>query len=252
MSSDARLAAPVVVGDLLADLRQIDRIARRCISWYIAWLDDPGEALKESRSAILEKVAEAAAGEEVTVHDLFTAGKVALRWTAKAEAKEDGSRAAMYWDAPVRSPHGGLRLAPQASDSMEDRIVERIALREVFTSLPTEEQTLLLTYAAHDDVHAAASHMGVHVDTFRTRLRAARGLFLETWFDWEQAPNLPKLSYHKTLGTHCGRGHEFTPENTGYQRGRRSSVQNKRYCKACRNARSARSRGGNPHIPEEN
>ena len=207
--------------DMLEDLREIDRMAQWCVSRNLAWVNDPREALDEARSAILEKVAESAAGAEVTKQDLVVAGKQAIRRMVKADNKGDGVNATTYW-------------TPAASDPMDERIIERIALDEVFSSLSDDGQELLLTFVAHGDSHAAAEHMGITPIALMKRLRLVRESFFRKWFDWEVAPTLPPLPRTRAeLATHCGRGHEFTPESTGYRRGKNTTARKVRYCRAC-------------------
>ena len=68
---------------------------------------------------------------------------------------------------------------------------------------------------------------GIHADNRLKNLR----------FD-THAANMEDLSYKlaKNAKTHCVHGHKFTPENTGYVKGRL----NARYCRSCKTLKSRR------------
>lgn len=210
--------------DMLEDLREVDRIARWCVS-HNQWVVDPHDAYQEARSAILERVAEAVGGAEVTGRDLVEAGKRAIGQMVAADRGDDQSkpRVRSYW-------------APVAADPSEERIVERLALAEVFSSLTPWEQQQLLTFAAHGSAATASAHLGLTRNALTISLGKARRTFFDRWFDWEQPPPLPRLpsARGERLHTHCSRGHEFTPENTVRMTGMTSRALSGRRCRACR------------------
>ena len=214
--------------DWLADMKAIERISRSCVHKFPGTADigDWREAFNVARSAVLEKVAEAiAAGDDATGDDLYRAGYKAL----SRNVAEKKRRLKMY-------------LIPPAMDSAEERTIERLALAEVLGMLPSKDQEVILTFAYYDrDTRAAAAYMGVSREYFVELLRRARLRFFDAWFDWEQPPALPMVRKFK-LSSHCGKGHEFTSENTGYHRGANSTVRNVRFCLTCAGENALRRR----------
>ncbi|MFT3862045.1 hypothetical protein [Micropruina sp.] len=211
--------------DILEDLREVDYMARWCVSQNLSHLTGSVEdAFDEARSAILEKVAEHAAsqGSLSSRHDLIVAGKRAVQRLIKAAGKHRGPAAVSYWTA--------------ACDPWDERLLDRLAVHEVMRVLPLEMQETLLTYAAHDqNIEATAKHFTVDISVMYRRIRRARQQFITVWFDWE-VPAKPRHREHvgqAPLATHCGRGHEFTPENTLRTRSKRSIARTGRRCRAC-------------------
>lgn len=218
--------------EIFDDLRAVDRIAK----WAVArntWLADPWWAYEEARAAVLELIANAYnSGGDLTDRDLTLAAKRAVHRLGDEHQKDRGLNARKFWDITHTAP------------SPEGRVVERLALREVFDVQPAANQELLLTLACHGSATAAARHLGLPVKAMYKRLAKARQAFIETWFDWECPPPLAPVprARGQRLATHCGRGHEFTPENTGHSRShvRKKGQQQRhqprvtnRWCRTC-------------------
>lgn len=210
----------------LADLRMLDRLA-----WSAAWscwsrVLDPHERHDTAYSAILEVVAEhGAAGASATPVELVEAGIRAVEDDAHAVRSDRGLTAprghAVYWDDDRGEPDPG------------DTVPPRLALAEVMAALPDRHVEALLILAAYGDPQTAASAVGVSYGTFQRRVQVARRAAYELWFDGEVPPH-PTFDRRTptTLATHCGRGHEYTPDNTRWRKAT-SGRGRKRACRAC-------------------
>lgn len=236
--------------DLLEDLREVDRISWLCAVGKSRFMDGQiAELFDEARSGILENIATSYQnGKELTRDDLFNAGFAAISSYWDEPDKHSGSRARGFWaDWCTRLP---------AKDTFEERLVERVAIHEVLSSMPLNEQETLLLLAAHGSVTSSAAHLGVSVKVMSSRTRKARARFFELWFDWEPAPPVPHSTHVlQQPATHCGRGHEFTPENTGKRAHKKTGRIGRvyRYCIACNreNANAHRARLKNQSTPKE-
>lgn len=233
----------------LEDLRRIDKLVSRVVRAQLRTMGrfcDIRTLQDEARSAMLERMAVAYAGNvEVTEPELLKAGMKELDAIAWSNGRESRPRAQAYWmdvagDDGIELGEGLPARTRTLEDPFSERIIERMALTKVFESLKGGSQEVLLTVAVHDgDIPGSATHLcRSEGDTYRV-LHRAREEFFSAWFDWERPPKVPNLKRrNRNPSTHCSKGHEFTPENTGtflsgVNRGRR-------YCRACSNANAAR------------
>ena len=134
-----------------------------------------------------------------------------------------GPRAQAYWYAPVTS--------------FEEGLTERLSVGPVMATLTDAERAAVTALAVHDDYRAAADSLGVSYRALTTRLSAARRRFYRRWFYPETAPGVWGTdrrveSYARPRSTHCGNGHEWTPESTRLRKSRRE-----RTCRICEAAR---------------
>lgn len=208
------------------DLHNLDRLAGRAAMRVMTHYLGYTERHEIAYMAIAEAVAEAlASGETTDAYDLIALGTRAIadetyRW--RRERGEVSERAhAVYW-TPER---GG--------DEPHYVVPPRLALREVWAALPERHQQTLLLHAALGNQQAEADHEGLSLSGIQHRILTARKAFYALWFDWEPAPE-PTFDRRSTkpLPTHCGRGHEFTPENTRWRKAT-SGRGKKRACRAC-------------------
>lgn len=135
----------------------------------------------------------------------------------------------------------------QVTPSHEGKVVETLAVRQVLTPLTDTYRSAVVALAAADDYAKAADMLGIGYKAFGMRIRTARKQVLALWHEGET----PYLSSHRTdrrvgsysaeQATHCGNGHEWTPDNT-YIRNRilRGKRHTSRVCKACEQERSVR------------
>lgn len=211
---------------ILADLRTIDRIAGVAATRSLSRTLPLPERHDAARGAIVVMLAEAARSDSTcTISDLIQAGTRAIDEQTRQWARDHGQSTpwawATYW------------LDRQHARVPDAEVPPKIALREVFSALPDRHQEALLTLAAHGNPQAAAAHLGVQYTAMQKRIQTARIEFYRLWWDWEQAPKPPfDRRSSRPLPTHCGRGHEYTPENTRWRRATNGRGQ-KRACRAC-------------------
>lgn len=210
----------------LADLHTLDRLA-----WSAAWgswsrVLDPHERHDIAYGAIAEVVAtHGAEGTVATVVELVDAGIRAVELDSRATRADYGLTAprghAVFWGDDRAEPDPG------------DTVPPRIALRQVMAALDPTHTATLLALAVYGDPQTAAAAEGVSYDAFQRRVRAARLAAYDLWFDGETPP---RLTFDRrtpaTLATHCGRGHEYTPDNTRWRKATGGRGQ-KRACRAC-------------------
>lgn len=167
-------------GYTLADIDRFARIANRTV-WATA-MDDA-----DRHDAAWHGVVEALYTAEhwVPHYELVSAGQRAIWRTLEDNTRHHGrrpDRAAetrdsfeAYWADWVHL------LAP----SHESRVVERVALYQVFAQLSPRQREALLALAAHDDYAAAAAAAGMSRSLFTVTLSNARRRFLALWLEGE-------------------------------------------------------------------
>lgn len=151
-------------------------------------------------------------------------------YTDDHAALEVRSRFVMFWGS-------------QTVPSHEDGIVERLAVYEVLSRLTPTYLDAIIALAAHGNYQDAAASMGLKQGAFNFRVAEARRRLVRLWLEHE-TPRPLRIDRRvevagKALSTHCGKGHEYTPENTRWRKnsGRRGMV---RDCRACDTERSRR------------
>jgi hypothetical protein len=129
--------------------------------------------------------------------------------------------------------------------SHEARIVEGVAAWQVVDALTPTYREAILALAAHDNYRTAAQGLGLKDKAFRFRISTARKQILARWFEGETPRRTRQVdrrvgAYDREPATHCGNGHEYTPENTRIRhrilRGRRHTS---RVCRACESSKGA-------------
>ena len=107
------------------------------------------------------------------------------------------------------------------------------ALEQVMAALPATHRETLTLLAVTGSIAAASAAADCTYTAMQHRIVAARTAAYRLWFDWEPSPSLTRD--HRSavpLPDTCGRGHEFTPENTRWRRATSGRGQ-KRACKTC-------------------
>lgn len=173
-------------------------------------------------------------------------------WKAIYRHVRDGLRERGYADdrdwssADPTMPRFVQFWGPRVVASHEDRIVERLAAQQVMTRVTGAPREAVLALAACDDYPAAAEALGISYTALTVRLSTARRQFLGLWHEGE-TPHRPRRTdrrveaHGKELDTHCGGGHEWSPENTRTSRVTvRGRVRTRRTCRACEHDRGQR------------
>lgn len=129
--------------------------------------------------------------ERPTANELINAAWKATRRCVEDEWHTHGvSRANSVYDGAETMPcyqrywsgHGGN------TPSAEERVVERLALWQIWARLGPRQQELLLALAAHRDYGQAASHLNIKHSTFIKSVGAARRDFYRLWYEGEKPP----------------------------------------------------------------
>lgn len=126
--------------------------------WAADESPDQWELLDYATRAVMEHV-----GRETGIHGKTREGNTAPRYTT-------------YWDDQARP-----------AEPVTDRIVEYIALTEVFVALDETDQELLWTRAMFLTARAAAAALSMSEPIFSVKFRAARDRANRLWFDEETA-----------------------------------------------------------------
>ena len=107
------------------------------------------------------------------------------------------------------------------------------ALEQVMAALPATHRETLTLLAVTGSITAASVAADCTYTAMQHRIVAARTAAYRLWFDWEPSPSLTRDHCSAVpLPDTCGRGHEFTPENTRWRRATSGRGQ-KRACKTC-------------------
>jgi hypothetical protein len=144
-----------------------------------------------------------------------------------------GPRFVAYWYRPIEPSH-------------EERIVERLAVSQVLTRLSDVYRDAVVALATADDYMGAADLLGISYKALVARIGTARKSVQRLWHEGETPRRLRQTdrrvgSHSVERATHCGNGHEWTPENT-YERKRilRGKRHTSRVCKTCEHERSVK------------
>lgn len=170
---------------------------------------------------------------------LIQAGWQAIYRAVREEYRQHGyadrDRYAGYATAPRYLKYWRSGPVP----SHEDRIVERIAAAQVLATLTPANRDAIIALAAHGDYQAAANSLGINLKAFNARIAAARRRLLARWHEGETPRKERRTdrrveAHGRPLATRCGRGHEWTPENTRTRQEWRSGrLRTSRECRAC-------------------
>ena len=216
------------------DMRRIERAATTSAAHPYSTFLDAVERYEVALGAIWEAWSEAVAeGVDPYQSSLYTVGVQAISretaaWRRHHGIRDNARAFSAYWTDW------------QHDQNRPEAVVSRIALWQVLDALPERHVDTLLALATHGNPQDAAVAAGCTYHAMQQRIRAARTAAYALWFDWERPP-VPTFDRRsaKPLATHCGRGHEYTPENTRWRKSTSGRGQ-KRACKACDKIHEAR------------
>ena len=168
-------------GYTMADLHKIARIAASTAS---AQAMDYADRVDTAFSAVAEALltAEEPPGER----ELICVGRAAVNDLLTQELRHHGT--APDSDTPGRTRPAFERYwwwAARRTPSHEDRIVEEIALRQIWQQLRPGDRRALVALAVWEDYAAAARARGVVYQTLHSQIRHGRRTFLRLWHEGE-------------------------------------------------------------------
>lgn len=158
-------------------------------------------------------------------HAITSQYRADLRHHGQHETFEQATRKAftVYWES-----------ASRARTPMEDRVLERIALTQIWPHLTPRQRQSIAALAAAGNQGAAAESLGLPRTAVNVYITQGRQRAYRLWFDHEPPPRLTRdqrvSSYSRPLPTHCKNGHPYTEDNT---RIRRSQGREYRQCVTC-------------------
>ena len=210
------------------DMHRIASAATRAARIAYSTFLDPDERQVIAVSAIGLAVAEAE--EPLDWPAMVTVGTAAIEVETLAWRKDRGlnsnARAVdVYW-------HDFWHMTRLRRDP-STWVPNSQALEQVMAALPAAHRETLTLLAVTGSITAASAAADCTYTAMQHRIVAARTAAYRLWFDWEPSPSLTRD--HRSavpLPDTCGRGHEFTPENTRWRRATSGRGQ-KRACKAC-------------------
>lgn len=168
-------------GYTLADL---DRMAHAAVRSAGSMAYDARDRYDEARSTIAEALY--SIDEPPDERDLVRVGREAI-WGMTAETKHHHGwfqRTAGWGDSPAFQRFW----RPVGGSSVEERVVERLALAQIMPTLSRRQRDVVAALAAFDDHGAAKVAFGGQ--SFSTHLARARRAFLAAWHEGE-APSKP-------------------------------------------------------------
>lgn len=222
-------------------LADIDRMARAACTADRTLSSDATTRYDTAWSAIALAICEAT--QPPTRADLVRTGWQAIYADVRASRQMYGidttdrsgevasaPRMVAYW---TRIPHDG---------ACEDRI-DRIALDQILATLWDIEYDAIHALAAHGTYQAAADTLGITYKALVRNVNAARARFRRRWYAPDTAPKIRHTdrrvaAYGREAATHCSAGHEWTPENTRWDRGRTAASAKVRRCRDCERDRA--------------
>ena len=210
------------------DMHRIASAATRAARIAYSTFLDPDERQVIAVSAIGLAVAEAE--EPLDWPAMVTVGTAAIEVETLAWRKDRGlnsnARAVdVYW-------HDFWHMTRLRRDP-STWVPNSQALEQVMAALPAAHRETLTLLAVTGSITAASAAADCTYTAMQHRIVAARTAAYRLWFDWEPSPSLTRD--HRSavpLPDTCGRGHEFTPENTRWRRATSGRGQ-KRACKTC-------------------
>jgi hypothetical protein len=130
-----------------------------------------------------------AAEEPPAIGELIEAGWQAIARHVDAESQFLG-RAHDGPAGPGRNFERYWRAVAAPVDGPEDKVIDRLALAQIWPRLTRANQEAFAALAAHGDYQRAAAALGIPYTTFKSRISDGRRQFLALWHDGE-TPSRP-------------------------------------------------------------
>lgn len=173
-------AAPLH-GYTLTHINRITRIA--VLRGYLRTAGTIADQLETAWHAIVEMLCEA--DEAPTVGQLIDAARTALSTAFRDELHHHGYVQTDVTAGREAMPAFQRYWTPTAGSALEDRVVERTALAQIWDQLNPSEQQALEALAATGDYQKAAETVGKKQATFNVLVRNGRMRFLQAWHEGE-------------------------------------------------------------------
>lgn len=224
-------------------IRDIDRLTHGALIADRMMALDYADRKDVAWSAIAEHIC--AATEAPTRQELIRVGWQAIYQTVRDNYRQRGYRDGDYGtDGAPTMPRFAAYWSSNVTHFPDDRIVEDIAVGQVLATLKPIYRAAVTALAVADDYVKAADLLGLKYSAFTARISVARRQLLALWHEGE-TPRPVRTdrrveSHSATLATHCGNGHEWTPENTRAETKLvRGKPKHRRFCRECERIRGA-------------
>lgn len=180
-------------GYTMADINKLTMIAVLRDNWH------RGMDLRERQDLAWSAIVEClySQDEPPSRHVLIQAAQVAIDLHVKSDRSTHGisvqnSYAKSGQNMWAEMPNFWRFWWTQANHTQgpEERVVDRLALWQIWTQLAPGSQRVLLALAIHDDHRLAAQSLGISQSTYQSRLCAARRAFYALWHEGEQPSRL--------------------------------------------------------------
>ena len=171
--------------------RDID-LAARTVSTSSWWRGDidATERYAAARFAITEYLIGAV--EQPAASELHRVGRGAAARSAQDDMHSHGYDTRHTEHGPGALP-GFQRYWHAGTGSLwDERIVERVALHQIWPHLSLVQQQAVMALALTEDHQAAADQLGIPLSRFSSRLRDARRIVLALWHEHETPRRLPR------------------------------------------------------------
>jgi hypothetical protein len=179
-------------GYTLADINRIAASATRHAGTYMC---DTADRYQMAWSAIVEHLY--AVDVPPAERELWHRGRHAIWAAIRDDRRIHGApvkdRAAGHGDMPSFRRYWWDHAA--VVPSCEERVVERLALRQIWPQLTDGHRSALAAYAAVGTIGGAASALGVSVTAMQSRLQRARVRAAELWHEHETAVRSRRRDY---------------------------------------------------------
>ena len=179
---------PLRHGYTLASIHELTLIAVHCELFYRA--RDCHERVDIAWSAIAEHLY--ASEQPPSRSDLIHAGMSAIASLFVSEARSHGINVSQRGRTAVPGTNFQKywHLSARPTDGPEERIVECIALTQIWAALSPRLRDAFTPLAVHNDYGRAAAAVGKTRDQYNSQLSYARRVFLALWHEHE-TPSRP-------------------------------------------------------------
>jgi len=179
---------PLRHGYTLASIRELTLIAVHCELFYRA--RDYHERVDIAWPAIAEHLY--ASEQQPSRSDLIHAGMSAIASLFVSEARSHGINVSQRGRTAVPGTNFQKywHLSTRPANGLEERIVERVALTQIWATLSPRFRDAFTALAVHDDYGRAAAAVGKTAAQYNSQLSYARRVFLALWHEHE-TPSRP-------------------------------------------------------------